>query len=66
MEQRVQCPANPEVLLDILGGRAEPRRGGIERAQHRLGARGENLIKRRVHVFDVRLAARFPDKGAER
>ena len=51
IEQGIQRPADPEVLLDILGRRAEAQRRRIEGAQHRVRPGGENFVESRIHVF---------------
>ena len=59
IEQGIQRPADPEILLDILGCRAEAQRRRIEGAQHRVRPGGENFVESRIHVFVARAAPRL-------
>ena len=59
MEHGIQCPANPKILLDILGSRAEAQRRRIEGAQHGIWTGRENLVKSRIHVFVARAVPRL-------
>jgi hypothetical protein len=59
IEQGIQRPTDPEVLLDILRRRAEAQRRRIEGAQHRIRAGRENFVESRVHVFVVPVAPRL-------
>jgi hypothetical protein len=59
IEQGIQRPADPEILLDILGRRSEAQRRRIEGAQHRVRPGGENFVESRIHVFVARAAPRL-------
>jgi hypothetical protein len=63
MKQGIERPADPKVLLDILGCRVETRRSGVEGAEHRVGTSRQHLIKRRIHAPDIRLEERPRDAG---
>lgn len=49
VEQRVERPADPEVLFGILGGGAEPLRGCRKEAGARVRIRSQDLVEGQIH-----------------